>query len=390
MRKIFMAAVLTVGLAICLGQNVSAKQAFISTTTQDNIQKQAEHARTYLSNLGYSIDYYTTASEHVIRDRLGVNVSFYSGHGNYQLIDTGSSGVFYRNYDATVSDGRRFVGIGTKNLSNARLIVFSGCQTSNNSMGEWPLARMAADTYGATSSVGWTTDVAIVSQNSYIKNFMNGLSQGKGIQAAIDYANGFSYLDNRVKNSYAWGNTGVSITTSSYALRPLSLDSISEHEPIAYSIDQESIPYTTNFDTNDFISEYIQTYINDRFDIDDYIIETSSTNNEYVSLTYAPGGVRTNNVYTASINEKGVYQIQDYTKSGFDNEKDFIVRVKRLSVQEEDAFINNNATESENFQVYQRGYYFDDLSKELYFYVTIDYAYENGTFGSQIYTKEVK
>jgi len=351
-----------------------AANAFIATDPTMN--GDAQWVNTYLGIMGYYRDYYENPSSHVIRDRINYDIVYFAGHANYKLIETGSvAGVAFTTYDYT-QNNISYVGLGGYNISNVKLMAFAGCQTSNNAYSS-NIAKLAANNYGAKSSVGWTTSIENGSIITYVKNFMNGLYKGKGVQSAINYANGFSYIDSHVKNSYAWGNTSTTITLTRSMILAYNLDE-ERKEPVEYSVNLNSPNSNLTRSKKDNLTisvDYIIENIDSSFILNDYIVETSEIG-QYITLIYAPNGIKTENSYTIYINDGSVYQISSYTEENYTDIKNRLLNTTLLKESEKENFQKTNLCE--NCTIENDGYKYDQTTDSIYYYIYILETNDNG------------
>lgn len=149
--------------------------------------------------------------------RLESDIQFYSGHANHQSVAYNheglggeyKTGIFYgKNYDTAT--GYKFAGIGSYDLTGVRLITFAGCNTAAN--GDDNIAAKAHQA-GAAVTVGWTVPMGASSHSKWLERYNRYLNEGYTVQKAIDYADSFNYLDNRVKKHKTYGDTSVRFKT---------------------------------------------------------------------------------------------------------------------------------------------------------------------------------
>lgn len=184
----------------------------------------AENASTVFALAGYKSYYSIKPTVTYMRGqnpaggrRIGSDVLFYSGHGNNQCVSFNykgnggeyATGVYYLN-DFDSSTGYKYVGIGSTDMSGNKLSVFGACNTANGSDN---IAKRAYDK-GSKSTIGWTVTVDASSHSKWLQRFSNELANGKTVQNAAQYANGFTYTDSSVKSYKIYGNSALVVKKS--------------------------------------------------------------------------------------------------------------------------------------------------------------------------------
>lgn len=297
-------------------------RGYAASYPSSSIDSQMNSFVFYFDQIGYNTTKSSQPSLSSIRNGITSRVVALAGHGNRQLIDLGDNGVFYlkdailnvKSSEENYYRDKSFVGLQNTNLSSTDLIIFAGCQTSegpNNS--NHPLARRAVD-YGAKSSIGWTESFSIKDGATYMDRLAYALWKGKSVQGAIDYANGFSYSDSSVRSSYAWGNTSIVISnfaSLSNLSKNISKINDSEIEPTEYEITNTYNSRNATISPKEFAINYIKENLNSDFDINDYDIYNSEDGRN-ISFTFTPYGIKTDNVYTAIIENNKVTKITSY------------------------------------------------------------------------------
>ncbi|MBO4838306.1 MAG: hypothetical protein J5493_02925 [Lachnospiraceae bacterium] len=142
--------------------------------------------------------------------RIKSDILFLSGHGNFNNVvfnyhqqgGTYKTGVYYTN--SCTADGYTLIGLNG-NMLNTQLIVFAACKTAS---GTDNLASNAHN-YGAIASVGWTASVVSTTHSTWLNRFNDYVTSSHSVQAAVNYANSFTYLPlSGVKTAKIYGTNG--------------------------------------------------------------------------------------------------------------------------------------------------------------------------------------
>lgn len=184
-------------------------------TTEDAIT-----AADFYGGMGFDSDYSIAPTYKEMRGktksgtyRLESDIQFYSGHANHQSVAYNheglggeyKTGVFYgKNYDTAT--GYKFAGLSSYDLEGVSLMTFAGCNTASN--GDDNIAAKAHQ-LGAKVTVGWTVPMGASSHSKWLERYNRYLNEGYTVQKALDYADSFNYLDNRVKKHKTYGDTSV-------------------------------------------------------------------------------------------------------------------------------------------------------------------------------------
>ncbi len=345
----------------------------------------ATHFKEVMSSLGYNASYTYVPSASSIRNGLQSNVVLLSGHGNHTMMNLGNNGVYYK-YSGTTTDNQYLVGLEDVNLTNTRLIIFGGCLTAENPhSSDRPLAQRATD-LGAKSSIGWTTEIAVATTPYYMEKLIEGLKLGKSVQGAIDHANSYNYADSRLKNAYAFGDTSIKITlnNATYSNSYQSISSKNKLKEYDIQLDQNSL---AEINPKDFTINYIKENLNSDFDIEDYEI-FESENKRNISFTFAPYGIRTDNIYTAIVENDSVVKITSFINDDLKELKKQLSNKKNLSQNQINNYTNIvlNKHKGKNISIYKTGYeYKNNIVK---FYIIYDFK-ENQMKSSEIEYFEV-
>ncbi len=311
------------GVAMSVGTDYSGFwpwQADIDTT-QDAINAQTAFASMYYNSYYQNIptyQYLRGNNPYTGKPRMESKVLFFSGHGNNQSMTynykqqggDNKTGIWWGyNWDSS-SSGYKYAGIYSYNMNNVRLAIFGGCQTA---LGQDNLAKRA-NTSGVGTSMGWSVSIGASSHSQWFNNFFVELKKsGRTVQTAVNYANGFSYSDNGVKNVVIYGNTQYVPTWDSDIYKATNI------------LDIEKIEYIPNYklknsyedkELKDFLNYFIKENINKNFNIDDYSYEINGTNiTKYYDLNYLYNGAKTSSSYTIIVENDIVIKIIDNTKT---------------------------------------------------------------------------
>lgn len=335
-------------------------------------------------NAGYSTSLQQNPSKNDLISSLSDSVTAYVGHGNYSSILVGDNGFNYMDNDRTEEGSytsehetpktRYTIGLGRFNLSSMKLMILAACKTADYYSDSYPISRRVTDYFGAQSSIGWEQSAAVKAMAAYLKDLGYGLATGKSIQGSIDYANSFSTIDDRVRKSYAWGNTALTINVSSYARMKYFSENESRKEPIEYNVQKEYnnvLKSKTNkvLSPQEFAVNYIKNNLNSNFNINDYKITTTGRS---IIFTYTPLGIKTENVYTALVEDNIVTKITSYVDDNFENLKQDLEKVKFLNDEQESLYKNTILSQKDKgeIKIYESGYIYKD--RIIYYYVTYD------------------
>lgn len=377
--------------------------AYVTSYYSSGVQSIATVYSSKLQGMNYNTTYAYNPTTSNIKQNIKSPVVVFTGHGIYNMMVFGQAGISKKTYDDTINCGtdeegsrdRQMVGIGQFNLSSVNLMIFSGCLTSDNSHGnDYPIARMAIE-YGAKSSIGWTHEIYINAQPSYMGHLMDGLASGKTVQGAIDYANSFSTTDPRVRDSYAWGNTSTTIKLStSYNTQSANiLKNVKPYtkEPVYYDLSnkKELSSYSSANKKSITIERYLKN-INSNFDSNDYeVYETSNGKN--IIYTYAPYGIKTSNIYNVILDDNSSIQgIYENVNNNFENLKEQFNKKTLLTDNARHDLINDfilNNNNLKNLNIYKSGYTYEN--NKVLFYIIYNYELDDTTIESQIEYYEI-
>lgn len=124
-----------------------------------------------------------------------------SGHGEYDHLyfrSKGQLGEYWFNITNGVVNYYNAIPLLTFDMSKIKLIMFNSCSGAKTAgtTGSDPCLAIQAFYYGAGASLGWTVDIGEECASLWLGRFNNCIALGYTIQAAINYANSFTYPGN--------------------------------------------------------------------------------------------------------------------------------------------------------------------------------------------------
>lgn len=252
--------------------------------------------------------------------------------------------AFDTDYSST-EDGY-LVGVGQYDLSRVKFVMLEGCDTAK---GTSNISKFFV-TKGATTSLGWSTEINTFSAKSWLTRFWDKVSSGGTIQEANNYANSATYIASSIKNTVIYGNKNLKLST----LKTLAVNNLSSPRYGSAKLENE-YNFMKKVNSNDIIekiSYLIKENINSNFNIKNFEITTSySDGKKIVDLIYNIDGVVVELGYTIFIQN-------NYITSIFDNTNE--VNLNDLGKEIKELKISKNSTNTKNKIVY------DYLTKELY------------------------
>lgn len=379
----------TANLALCVGTNYGL---FGIDTTED-----AETAGTLYRNAGYDTTVYIKPTYDLLNGYtyrgikyMQSDILFFSGHGNYDRMTFNYNGTggdyatgIYRYNSVLLENGAKLVGI-QGNMSGVKLVTFAGCMTASNN--DQNICAQAV-TYGAKTAVGWEESINQGSHTEWLKRYNQCLLDGKTVQAAVNYANSFTYADARVKTSKIYGDTSLRISHVSTASANLD-------DALMYlDVVDECIGYDLN---NSVLTEFAKKNI-DNFNPSCYEITVFNTSADCftVDFVFMIDNCRTNSSYTMHIQDGRITQIIDnsiktpMTTVDFATISDCVERQMNVC-NDTAAVVNTN--EYEGYSIYEQNieYHYDfetQMLNEITF--TTYYSEDMGTFFSDMTIREV-
>lgn len=242
------------------------------------------------------------------------DVVYLAGHANYAIMswencNSSKVGVRKFNTDFSSSTDGYLVGIGQYDLSKVKFAMLEGCETAK---GTNNITKYFVD-QGATASLGWSTEINTFSAKSWLTNFWDKISQGSTIQQANTYANSKTYLASSIKNTVLYGNTG-------YILNNLSYSYLNQNKKY-YEVEKENNEIRinkklSNIDYENQIADIIKNRINNNFDINDYEVTISKSDNKtIIDYIYKVNGIIVELGYTAFVENGFITSIFDNTEN---------------------------------------------------------------------------
>lgn len=327
---------------------------------------------------------------------LNSGIVFLSGHGL-----TGSQGMVFENngsspfYIMAGSYTGSSIDIGNYVDSLNALVVLAGCETAAGSNN---ISKYVVD-HGAKASIGWTESVKAGSHTNWLKRFNNKIKdKSTTVSAAKSSADSYIYLDSRVKTGKIYGsgnynpwyfmNGGTYSASSSNFNYQMDIDNLEDNE---YLITKEGS--IENLPA--LVENYIISNINNKFDINDYVLEINGSDTIYYDYILYIDGIRTSYGYTVSITDGKIIKLYDNMN------KDNIEKIKKNISHKSKIKANYNAiNEKFDLQIkekYQNAKiekklitdYYDDEDGKTYHVVLYDIITEDGILISEDYREEI-
>lgn len=359
----------------------STKSACILTSNHCGIISLINHPRiaatSAYESLGYTTNTLVDPSPLVSLSNLAAKtVQLYYCHGSSELLCFDKGGL-HVNYTGTLSvklpdeltfSEKDFYSINNVNLSNVKLITLAACNSAGNGVTENNSIAGVMASKGAQMVVGWKTDFSNISGPSWLDNYHAKLKEGLNPLVAVNYANGFSYIYDNVKNTSVFYNS----------LTPLSNDDVKNISNTISTKDTINIlPTNLQGKINISNAEDIIYSQNSQFDISQYEKQTSDgielinintgiiqKIESYIDYNLKVGDFITDSSYTVVIDENNnIKRINDETINSATfltqtTSDDFIV-----SEETKNYFLNKSNTEISNEK--------DIINKEIKFYYNI-------------------
>lgn len=263
--------------------------------------------------------YHTLANRFFLESK----ILLFSGHGNWNNMTFNYNG-YGGDYATGVYIGRngyvdiyQYAGLESYDMNKVALMIFAGCKTTDPSAST-NLAKHANE-LGARTTMGWTTEIAPTSHTQWLKNFFSKLTKSSSIKVAVDYANGFAYVDNRVKNVVVYGDTLYTpawdngASTLNLLKIPQNLINVMEQE----NLHNTSIKLNSNYTSEDvdtLVENYIKNNIDEQFELDNYTREISGVDNQYYDYKLLVNGAISDSAYTVVIDNNTITSVIDNTK----------------------------------------------------------------------------
>lgn len=327
---------------------------------------------------------------------LNSGIVFMSGHGNKDLMAFNKSGGTEFYIQANTTTVGNYIGIGNYvNASNA-LIVFAGCETAKGSSN---ISSYVVNK-GAKISIGWTTSVNAGSHTNWLKRFNNKIKdKSTTVANAKRSADGYIYLDSRVKNGKIYGSSGynpwyfMSGGSKSQTISNIS----SKHEYISNEY------FVTKYNNNEILSKesnvlnivenFIVENIDSSFDKSDYILEVNGVDTKYYDYIMYVDGIRTNFGYSIAVDKDGTVRLYDNTNSKTSaslkqNLTSNNTLSKKFKVYDFDQQVTDDYHDCK-ITPYMKTNYYDVTDEKLYQVAIYDIEFSNGILTSVEYKEEL-
>lgn len=306
--------------------------------------------------------------------RIQSDVLFFSGHGNYDNVAFNydgkggdyMTGVYYGS-DLDSSSGYKYVGL-YGNMSSVKLVTFAACLTASNN--DSNLAARAVS-YGADTSVGWSSSIAAGSHSNWLARYNDKLATGSTVLEAVTYANSFTYLDSDVKDARIYGNRSLKIKLTAKASlleEEMALGNIAISSPFIEKVNNKITEATAISAARANISNFDQT----KYDVRIYeICDDCYT----VDFVFTMDGVSTNSCYTMTVIDGKIAGIVDNTAT-FD-EASLKASIAKVALTSNTEVMNaaRNATNASKLK--------EATTQEMMYY----YDFETGSFQKVVFTE---
>ena len=293
-----------------------------------------------VSNMGYQIFNTNFPTRSILTGQpisgqyfLESDIVYLAGHadnGTMSFYNCGGEkvGINKINQDRDLGVDGYYVGIGRFNLSKVKFAMLEGCLTAS---GTNNVASQFVN-FGAKSSIGWSTEINTFSAKSWLTRFWDKINSGGTIAEANDYANSSWYVFSAIKNTNIYGNSSVRLNPLTYTA--LSNGSASYYNE--YKVDK----YSNN--VIDTITEVIKEKINKNFDIKDFVVTKSISNEkEIYDIGLVVNNIKVNVGYTVFVQNNVVQKIYDNTYNQNINEIKENIKTMDKEKLEKAAMSNN-------------------------------------------------
>lgn len=293
-----------------------------------------------VSNMGYQIFNTNFPTRSILTGQpisgqyfLESDIVYLAGHadnGTMSFYNCGGEkvGINKINQDRDLGVDGYYVGIGRFNLSKVKFAMLEGCLTAS---GTNNVASQFVN-FGAKSSIGWSTEINTFSAKSWLTRFWDKINSGGTIAEANDYANSSWYVFSAIKNTNIYGNSSVRLNPLTYTA--LSNGSTSYYNE--YKVDK----YSNN--VIDTITEVIKEKINKNFDIKDFVVTKSISNEkEIYDIGLVVNNIKVNVGYTVFVQNNVVQKIYDNTYNQNINEIKENIKTMDKEKLEKAAMSNN-------------------------------------------------
>lgn len=315
-------------------------------------------AITAYKSAGYRVYGVANPGKQHLWEQLYADVQFFNGHGSEDWVTTAISGIIvgsdkkYGNKDC----------IGTDTVhwdADTILVIYASCEGagSNGYNNANSVARKTAQR-GADVVIAWRSTINSESTGQWTKRYNDALASGYTVIQAMDYANSYSYEDDRVpQNSTIIHHGDTSIKIGKYRSasikedRSTSVKEIREKDNLLLKSKTKLSNKTNNNNNLEYVYSVIQeTY--PEFNKENYIISkgTSQSINEntgeieeteYINLKLKIGEFETLSGFTVKVKNNNIEAIYDNTID-FSKETRILKQINSLHTNK----LNTNAIEA--------------------------------------------
>lgn len=334
--------------------------------TRDSVRE----AISAYSRAGYRVYGVSNPGKQHLWEQLYADVQFFDCHGNQECVVTLISGI--------VAGKDRMYGdkdcIGTDSVhwdADTILVIYSSCQGAGNNGQNNPnsVARKTAQR-GAEVVIAWRSSIEAGSSREWTRRYNDALADGYTVIKAMDYANSFSYRDDRVPQNSTiihHGNTDMKIGKYRKA------NNLEEIRPEDNLLLKSSKNARKNVALNTNNLENVYSIIKEtypEFNEDNYIISKGNAQSinentgeieetEYINLKLKVGDFETLSGFTIKAKNNVVEAIYDNTID-FNKENNILLQKSAITVRD-----NLNIEELKNQAI-------DKVAKAYNNKVTID------------------
>lgn len=287
-----------------------------------NVDGAVRQAQVRYKNMGYS-SYYAnkpTASEFSGyfqngTRRLESDIVFMAGHGDYGTIEV-TPGV-----GLTATSYSNFLRTSNVNWSKTKLVTVMSCNSgaeTNTSIINLAYNIWVKSGY-KNSTLGWRNTIYDVDITKWSDRFNYKLQNGANIRNAIDYANGFAYHSDSIKDLAFYGTWSDTINSTSSVTKNI----------IKEETDRNIINiYEKNIEYNGTIENIVETIekLYGKINLKNYEVKTfklDNTNKNFtIDFKYKVDGFYTDEGYVVSIVDGKIKSITNNMIKDDNNEKD--------------------------------------------------------------------
>lgn len=378
---------------------------------QINTTKDAEYAFNTYSKMGWQSVLNTQPTVSNLNGKhstgyyyLESSILFFSGHGNFDSMGwnyKSKGGDYAVNITTgtgtyTYSDGALGIGIGKFNNSQNDLVVFAGCKTAE---GTNNIAKYIVDR-GAETSIGWKVSIGDGSHTNWLERFNDELkSNSSSVQEAAEYASGFNYLDNGVKNYVIYGNK-YQIPIQNFMIAKTKHYENKDYVRNKYIINTK-IDVLGEYDKKSRMKQEIErTIINkiiSKFDVNDFKVEINGADQSVYDYVLYVDGVRTDLGYTILTKDNEILSIYDNTKNKSINDIKFKILIESSKIKQKRNTINFNSIFKKmddnnvnlKYFINDEFIYFDSESNKLFQVVLVETENIYGQYSVIEYAEEI-